>query len=148
MPRRNGPWARSGRHSSGATRKSATPIPASASPASRAADRPCAKEMIMRSTALLPVFSFALTLFVPMGARAAVECERFGGFEDSTSYGEGAGRSMPASSQVYESLVVAQSPQAREGAVGDVEIDGSDAVLVLLGPRRHERERFHQLEQA
>ncbi len=43
---------------------------------------------------------------------AAVTSDRFGGLEDALSSGEGAGRAAPAEPRAYESLVVAQSPQA------------------------------------
>jgi hypothetical protein len=47
---------------------------------------------------------------------ASVGADRFGGFEDGLSYGEGAGTAGPASQQAYESLVVAQAPAATREA--------------------------------
>jgi hypothetical protein len=55
-----------------------------------------------------------------MGATAdepqgAVTADRLGGFEESLSYAEEAGKPIPGVSRAYESLVVAQSPQATRG---------------------------------
>ncbi len=50
-------------------------------------------------------------LLVGTRARAAVTADRFGGFEDSCSYGDGAGRASPGVSRAYEALVVAQACQ-------------------------------------
>jgi hypothetical protein len=43
-------------------------------------------------------------------AVASVLSDRFGGYEDCLSYGEGAGRAAPAVPAVYEALVVGQAP--------------------------------------
>jgi hypothetical protein len=58
---------------------------------------------------ILILIGFALTL-LPIVARADVGSERFGGFEDCTSYGEWAGKTTPKAAQVYEALVVARAP--------------------------------------
>src|SRR5579859_7775646 len=43
---------------------------------------------------------------------ASVLSARFGGYEDTNSYGDGAGRAAPAVPGVYESLVVGQGAAA------------------------------------
>jgi hypothetical protein len=45
---------------------------------------------------------------------AAVTADRFGGFEDSYSVGEGAGKAAPGHPRAYEALVVGQAPQTTE----------------------------------
>jgi len=60
----------------------------------------------------------ALILLLLAGAvgersNASVTADRFGGFEDCQSVGEGAGRAAPGISRAYEALVVAQAPPSR-----------------------------------
>jgi hypothetical protein len=45
---------------------------------------------------------------LPIADRADVPSERFGGFEDCTSYGEWAGKATPKNTAVYEAFIVAQ----------------------------------------
>lgn len=47
----------------------------------------------------------------PSDQMAAVTADRFGGFEDSYSVGEGAGKAAPGHPRAHEALVVAQPPQ-------------------------------------
>lgn len=47
----------------------------------------------------------------------AVTADRFGGMEDSLSYGDGAGKAAPARARAYEALVIAQMPQATRKAL-------------------------------
>jgi RHS repeat-associated protein len=47
----------------------------------------------------------------------AVTADRFGGLEDSFSYGEGAGKAAPGVARAYEALMVAQAPRLRPGLV-------------------------------
>ena len=49
----------------------------------------------------------------------AVTADRCGGFEDSLSYGEGAGKAAPGLSRAYEALVVAQAPARPRGTTSD-----------------------------
>lgn len=50
----------------------------------------------------------------PLGL--AVTADRFGGFEDTLSYGDGPGKAAPGLSRAYEAMVIAQAPQATRKA--------------------------------
>jgi hypothetical protein len=71
----------------------------------------------------------------PSDQVAAVTSDRFGGYEDSYSVGEGAGKAAPGHPRAYEALVVAQPPQttrkpplvAPKGVTADVARDAERA---------------------
>ncbi len=60
----------------------------------------------------LIVFASALLLPTGQGPDASVLSGRFGGYENSLCYGEGAGKAAPAVPAVYEALIVCQGPAA------------------------------------
>ncbi len=62
-------------------------------------------------TAAAPLADF-LDPLTGSSVSASVGADRFGGFENTLSYGEGAGTNSPASAKAYESLVVAQTAVA------------------------------------